>query len=346
MSNDELMREFEGEKKKSFLKSFILFLSRIGIAGGIIYWLINLHYNEFVNVLQNIDPVWLIVAAFFYLIVCLASAMRWLLLLKVQKIEITFWEAFSLTMQGFFFSLVIPGGSLGGDLVKTGFLLNKTPKGKKLDATSTIFMDRFLGMFGQFSIGIVAALCCIPLIRRLDYAIEATILIIIMLSVLGLLSGIVIINHRQLEKIKLYAWLVNIGNKLTKGYVNRIAEILDVYRDAHRTLYKCIFIGIVFIQLNIALTLYFISKGINSAASAVTPLIFGVSMGNTAGLLPITPSGIGTRDAVIKAILTAGGFSQGDSVAIPLLYTAIVVIFSVLGGLFFIFKKSKKNNEK
>ena len=341
MSNDDLINEYEERKKTSVLKSLVGFVLRIAIAGGIIYWLINLHYSELVNALQNIDPAWLIVAAFFYLIVCLASALRWLLLLKIQKIEITFFEAFSLTMQGFFFSLVIPGGSLGGDLVKTGFLLKKTPKGKKLDATSTIFMDRFLGMFGQFSIGIVMTLFCIPLIRRLDYAIEATILIIVLISILGLIAGIVIINHRKLEKIRLYAWLVEIGNRITKGYVDRIALILDVYKDAHKTLYKCIFIGIAFIQLNIALTLFFISKGLHTATTAISPLIFGVSMGNTAGLLPITPSGIGTRDAVIKAILTAGGFSQGDSVAIPLLYTAIVIIFSVFGGLFFIFKKSK-----
>jgi glycosyltransferase 2 family protein len=342
MSNDELIKEFEEKKKTSVLKSLVCFILRIGIAGGIIYWLVTLHYEDFVNVLQNIDPIWLFVAAFFYFIICLASAFRWLLLLKVQKIEITFFEALSLTMQGFFFSMVIPGGSLGGDLVKTGFLLKRTPKGKKLEATSTIFMDRFLGMFGQFSIGIVLAVLCIPLIRRLDYAIEATILIIVMISIVGLLAGITIINHRKLEKIKFYAWMVGIGNRLTKGYVNRIAVILDVYKDAHRTLYKCIFIGVVFIQLNIALTLFFISKGIHSATTSISPLIFGVSMGNTAGLLPITPSGIGTRDAVIKAILTAGGFSQGDSIAIPLLYSALVVLFSVLGGLFFIFNKSNK----
>jgi glycosyltransferase 2 family protein len=342
MSNDELIKEFEGKKKTSALKSLICFILRIGIAGGIIYWLITLHYEEFVNVIQNIDPSWLIVAAFFNLIVYLASALRWFLLLKIQKINITYYETFSLTMQGVFFSLVIPGGSLGGDLVKTGFLLSRTPKGRRLEATSTIFMDRFLGMFGQFSIGIVMALFCIPLIRRLDYAIEATILIIIMISIIGLFTGIVIINHRKLEKIKLYSWMVVIGNKLTKGYVDRIATILDVYKDAHRTLYKCIFIGIVFIQLNMALILFFISKGINSATTVVKPLILGVSLGNTAGLLPITPSGIGTRDAVVKAILTAGGFSQGDSIAIPLLFSAFLILFSIFGGLFFIFNKSNK----
>jgi glycosyltransferase 2 family protein len=342
MSNEKLIEEFEEHKKTSAVKSLIFFVLRIAIAGGIVYWLISVHYDEFVKVMNHIDLKWLIVAAFFNLIVYLASALRWLLLLKIQKIPITFFEAFSLTMQGTFFSLVIPGGSLGGDLVKTGFLLSRTPKGRRLEATSTIFMDRFLGMFGQFSIGIIMTCLCIPLIRRLDYAVEATILLIIMISIIGLLAGIAIINHRKLEKIRFYSWMVGVGNKLTKGYVDRIAEILDVYRDAHKILYKCIFIGAVFIQLNMALILFFISKGIHSATIAVKPLILGVSLGNTAGLLPITPSGIGTRDLVVKSILTAGGFSQGDSVAVPLLFSAFLILFSVFGGLFFIFKKSKK----
>ena len=285
--------------------------------------------------LSHIDLNWLVVAAVFNVVVYLASAWRWLLLLKIQKIQITFWEAFSLTMQGAFFSLVIPGGSIGGDLVKTGFLLSRTTKGHRLEATSTIFMDRFLGMFGQFSIGILMAFFCIPLIRRLDYAIEFTVLLIIGISIVGLCAGIAIINHRKLEKIRLYAWMVGIGNKLTKGYVDRIAEILDVYKDARKTLLKCIVIGAVLIQLNMALILFFISRGIHSATLAVKPFILGVSLGNTAGLLPLTPSGIGTRDAVVKAILTGGGFSQGDSVAIPLLFSAFLIMFSILGGLFF-----------
>ncbi|MCF7791050.1 MAG: flippase-like domain-containing protein [Victivallales bacterium] len=337
---NQITNKFAEQKKRSTIKNLFYFSLRVIIAGSIIYWLISSHYKDFIKVIQHIEPFWLIIAGFLNLIIYLASALRWFLLLKVQKIRITFFEAFSLTMQGIFFSLVIPGGALGGDLVKTGFLLSRTPKGHKLEATSTIFMDRFLGMFGQFSIGIVMAVFCIPLIRRLDYAIEVTVLIIIMLSVAGLLAGIAIINHRKLEKIKLYNWCVKVGNKLTKGYVDKIAQILDVYKDAHKTLFKCILIGTVFIQLNMALILFFISKGIHSSTTAIKPFILGISLGNTAGLLPITPCGLGTRDAVVKAILSGGGFSPGDSVAIPLLFSTFLILFSLFGGLFFVFKKN------
>ena len=337
------------ESKKSLkttIKSFIFFIIKIAIAAGIIFWLISNHYNDFVKVLKNVDFSWLIAAAILYFIIMLGSALRWFLLLKLIKIEITFFETLSLTMQGMFFSLVLPGGSIGGDLVKTGFLVSRTPKGRKLAATSTIFMDRFLGMFGQFSIGIVMAVICMPLIMRMDELTRITMLLIVLICIVGIIVGVIILLHRKLEKIRLFAWCIKFADRLTKGLISKLTEILDVYKGSKKTMIKCILIGVVAIQLNMAFILYFIARGIHASYIALKPCILGISLGNTAGLLPITPSGIGTRDAVVKAVLATGGFFQGDAVAIPLLFSAIIILFSLLGGVFFVFTKNKKNTAK
>jgi len=318
---------------------------KIVVAGGIIFWLVHNNYDSFVKVLQNIDVFWVLGAGVLYLIVMLASALRWFMLLELLQINVTYFEAFSLTMQGAFFSLVIPGGSLGGDLVKTGFLLSRTPKGRKLEATSTVFMDRFLGMFGQFTIGIIMGIICIPLIMKMDYLTKITSILLILVSFLGIIAGLAILFHRKLEKIKLFAWGINFTDKCTKGFVSRITEILDVYSNAQKTLIKCILVGAVFIQLNMAFILYFIAHGIHASFIAIKPLILATSLGNTAGLLPITPSGIGTRDAIIKSILTAGGFFEGDAVAIPLLFSALILLFSLFGGIFFVLSKKRKLNK-
>ena len=148
--------------------------------------------------------------------------------------------------------------------------------------------------------------------------------------------------HRKLEKVRLFAWGINTADKYTKGFISRITDILDVYSNSQKTLLKCILIGVVFIQINMAIILYFIAYGIHASYIAIKPLLLAVSLGNTAGLLPITPSGIGTRDAIIKSILTAGGFLEGDAVAIPLMFTAFIILFSLFGGLFFILSKNKK----
>jgi glycosyltransferase 2 family protein len=327
---------------KTKVKSIALFICKIIIAISIILWLVASNYNDFEKVLKDIDIVWLIGAVILYLIVMQASAFRWLLLLKLLKIKITYFEAFSLTLQGGFFSLVLPGGSLGGDLVKTGFLLSKTSKGQKLEATSTIFMDRFLGMFGQFSLGIIMGIICFPLIMEMDDLTKITTLFLLFLCILGIIAGFAILLHRQLERIKLFAWCIKLADKFTKGSVSRIAEILDTYKNSQKTLIKCILIGVIFIQVNMAFILYFIAYGIHTPYIAIKPFILAMSLGNTAGLLPITPAGIGTRDAIIKSILTAGGLHEGDAVAIPILFSALIVLFSIIGGFFFIFNKHKR----
>jgi uncharacterized membrane protein YbhN (UPF0104 family) len=66
-------------------------------------------------------------------------------------------------------------------------------------------------------------------------------------------------------------------------------------------------------------------------------VIVASTIGNTAGLLPITQSGVGTRDLFMITLLTAGGFSKGVATATSIIYTAVILSFNLLGGLFFIF---------
>lgn len=338
----------EDQKKKhsnSFLgkvKSIAWFFGKIIIAGGIIYWLVSDHYEEFIHVIRNVDYNWLLFALIFYIISQVAAAFRWFLLLRVQKIRVSFFEALSLSMQGTFFSLVIPGGALGGDVVRTSFLLSRTPKGTKLAATSTVFMDRFTGMFGQFSIALIMGFFCIYDIKSMDRVSQFTVLLILAISVLGIIIGIIFLIHRELEKFRIYCYLKKIGDKWTKGFVSDATDILDVYNRSKKTMINCVLIGAIFIQLNMSLILYFIAKGIHAANITIKPLIFSIAVGNTAGLLPITPSGLGTRDAIVKTVLANGGFTQGDSIAMPLLFSSIMLFVGLLGGLFLIFHKKNK----
>ena len=335
-------------RKKTFvdrIKSLLLFFVKIIIAASIIGWLISSHYNDFMRALSNIEFSWLLVAVVLYLSTMVASALRWHLLLKIQNINITFFESLSLTMQGIFFSLVIPGGSLGGDLIKTGFIVSRTPRGNRLAVTSTVFMDRFLGMFGQFALAIVMGFMYIPEIRSMSVLGRDTVVVIWFASVAGILAGVAIMTHRQLEKIKPYTFFIKIFDRLSHGMITKLTDILDIYNSSKKTMFYCVLIGAIFVQLNMSLILYFIARGIHSAVMPIKALIFSIALGNTAALLPITPSGVGTRDFIVKEILVAGGFSHGDALAIPLLFTILMIFTSLIGGFFFVFHKIRKKIE-
>lgn len=328
------------------VRSTLWLIIKYLIAFSIIGWLISNNYHAFVKVIKEIDIFWLVLAILAYVLVMIGQAWRWYLLLKVQGIMVSFFETFSLTMQGVFFSLVIPGGAIGGDLVRTTFLISRTPKGNKLAATSTVFMDRFMGMFAQFILSIVFAIPFIPQIIRMDDAPKLTVILILVVSVLGLIAGFCLILHRQLEKFPGISTLIKFTDKMTKGFLSDAFEILDVYHSEKKVMLYCIIISMIFVQLGISFILFLVAKGIHCASITLIPLILSIALGNTAGLLPITPGGLGTRDAVVKGTLTAGGFSHGDAIAIPLLFSIIMLAVSISGGLFFLFhKRSKKNYE-
>ncbi len=70
-------------------------------------------------------------------------AVRLNVMLKVHRIILSFWESFYLGLVGLFFNLFLPS-SVGGDVVKIYYAAKHSP-GKKIQATTSIIMDRLMG---------------------------------------------------------------------------------------------------------------------------------------------------------------------------------------------------------
>lgn len=70
-------------------------------------------------------------------------AVRLKIMLKVHRILLNFFESFYLGLVGLFFNLFLPS-SVGGDVVKAYYAAKHSP-GKKIQATTSIIMDRLMG---------------------------------------------------------------------------------------------------------------------------------------------------------------------------------------------------------
>lgn len=322
-------------------KSLLWVICRIGIAAGVIGWILFKQPLDIAQMIESVDIKWLLLAILFYFVHQLTGAVRWFLLLKVLKIDITLFESLSLFFQGLFFSLIIPGGAIGGDLVKANCLIARTPSGSRLEGTFTILMDRIIGMIALFSLAGVVAFISHELFNKLDGILEVMVYALIVGCFSGLAAIIVIFFHRQLEKIKPIGKLMKLVDKFSKGALSRLAGALDLYRTSYKTVILCIVMSVIFIHINAAMVLCFISYGVGENVPPKTVLA-AITAGNTAGLIPLTPGGFGTRDAVINGILEAGGVDKSKAVLIALLYTAIILLFSLVGGLFFVFDRKNK----
>lgn len=324
-----------------------MFILKAALAVAIIFWMIYSNYGAFIKQLEKFNFIWLIPAVICYFIHILAGSWRWHILTKVIGINVPWKDAFIMTFKALFWTLIIPGGAIGGDLAKVGILSAHTPKGCKVEGAFTVLMDRITGMIGLFSIAIVVTAIAYPTLAKMpDGIMKIAIFAVILSSVSGLVAGIAIFCHRQLEKIKPLGYLMKQADHYSHGALSRMTAATDLYRDAWKTLSVAVLVSIIFIHLNLVLAVYFITLGLG--ITSLTPLMLtaAVIIGNIAGLIPLSIAGIGIRDSFMKAVLTGSSVSDGSATAIPILYSAMIIMCNMVGSIFVIFHAGRPIDSK
>ncbi len=180
-----------------------------------------------------------------------------------------------------------------------------------------------------------------------------------LIEVLIVIAVIGIFFHRHLEKIKLIKWCIDTADSITKGAVHSVMDAMDSFRSAWGTLLKIVLINMIFVHIVLATVVYCIASGIDKPkVPEVAPEIYvlATSLGNAAGVIPITPSGTGTRDAVIGKVFAASFMADdqnltekdafGIAIVISLIFTSLILIFNLSGGLFFMLDKYTRKDER
>jgi len=313
------------------------FALKIAVAVAIVAWLASKNPKELLNCLASFKLEWLALAAALYALHLFANAWRWWLLLRAQSIECRLFDATSITMQSFFFSLVIPGGALGGDLVRAGFLTARIPKDRKFDGAFSILMDRLTGMIGIFLVAMLVLPFSWQFLSKCGGRMDLPVRLIILGSAAGLAASLLVFHHRKLEKIPILLKCKQLADRLSGGLPSKVADALDTYNSSPKTIAICVFASVVFVNLTLGLVMHCLALGAGVANPPIAATIAAITIGNIVGLLPLTPSGVGARDVFVIAILAAAGISQGQATACALALTALILGFNLAGGLFFVF---------
>src|SRR5213592_1037040 len=99
--------------------------------------------------LQEADYRWVAAAIAAYVIVEIAAAIRWQILLRVQKIRLNVPRLIGLFLIGMFYNQFLPGGT-GGDIIKSYLLLKETKA--KAGALLAVVFDRLIGLVALVTI--------------------------------------------------------------------------------------------------------------------------------------------------------------------------------------------------
>src|SRR5579863_6219858 len=135
------------------LSKTLSLLLKIAFAIGVFYWMVHsgkLNLQVVGRAFRDQWPLALFLLFTDYLQIAIIS-WRWNVLNRALGFGIRYLEAFSLSMIGLLFTVVIPG-SVGGDVIKAYYVGTRVPN-RRAHAFTTILMDRYLGLLSLLTLG-------------------------------------------------------------------------------------------------------------------------------------------------------------------------------------------------
>jgi hypothetical protein len=148
--------------------------------------------------LSQANYTWIALAILAYILVEIAAAVRWQILLRVQKIHLSLPRVSGLFLIGMFYNQVLPGGT-AGDIMKSYLLLKETKE--KAGALLAVVFDRLIGLVALVAITVTLVSLRFDLLWRTpappgsDLSPRTLVLVLLVLlgsSITGLLASFII----------------------------------------------------------------------------------------------------------------------------------------------------------
>ena len=331
-----------------FRNKYVLTVLRLAVAAFFLWWVMkDIRFSELRKLTWEGLITGVIAGGMVAVLQVVCTAYRWKLLLRGQGIHISGFRAVSLTFQGSMFSLFMPGGAVGGDVLKAAFLARETRDGQKIEGVTTIFLDRVIGMMALFLLVLVSGLCCIRQVLAFQPEIRLLALILMAVCIAGLTAGLVVLFQDVFFKIRFLAFLLEKADGLVHGALTRILNSVEVCRRDRRTLLVAFLASILILHPLLIFSAFLVMRGVSGGFPPFLPGMFSFSLGSTASVAPVTPGGLGTRDKVIEVMLHSFGVDPSVASLTPILYSIALMFSAVIGIVFFLMDmKEARTQEK
>ncbi|HUE50001.1 MAG TPA: lysylphosphatidylglycerol synthase transmembrane domain-containing protein [Candidatus Dormibacteraeota bacterium] len=314
------------------MKKILVTFFQLAVTIAVLYWVYHDPEKraQMVQALRHAQYHWIAIGILAYVVVEIAAAFRWHVLLKVQGIHLSLPRLSGLFLIGMFYNQFLPGGT-GGDIIKSYFLVKETPD-KRAGALLAVVFDRFIGLVALVTI--TGALISVrfdflsqtPETRRLLWVLLA----LLGASILALLSTFVITGFK-------------LFHLLPKKFPGReklieIAAAYHLYARHWRATFVAFGASVV---AHLATFATFLCAAY--ALGARVPLVnfFAIMpVERTISALPISFAGIGLREKVLQIMLHGlCGVPEGTAILIGSLSFLIILICCIPGAIVYFFYK-------
>ena len=284
---------------------------------------------QMADALLKADYPWLLGAIFFYLLVEVAAAARWHVLLKVQGINLTIPRVTGLFFIGMFFNQFLPGGT-GGDIVKSYYLLKETTA--KAGALLAVLFDRLIGLVALVTI--TAALILV----RYHWLAQTNQTRNYLWFVLLILSGCV----AALVTTFLISGF-NLASRLPNEFPARekLIEISAAYHLYARHWTGSLVAFALSLVAHLATFFTFLFVAYTLRANVRLLDFFAVMpIERTISAIPISFAGEGPREHVLQVMLSGlCGIAPGVAALIGTMSFLVILLCSAPGGIIYLFYK-------
>ncbi len=311
-------------------KEQIKFSIKIIISAGILIFLI--YKIDFVTLIPAISSLkyydFGLLAAVFAITI-IPAAIRWNILLKSQNKGVKIFRLYKFYLIGYYFNNFLPTG-VGGDIARAWMIVNYTNNLKL--SVATIFIERILGLAATLSIALVV----LPfvkleiIVKYILFSVTAFVFIII----------VMVFNSTSAKLIKKCFKIIPIEKMKYKAH--EIFETIHIFKNSKKDLFFTYLVSIIY---QATLIFYFFVSAFVLDLDVkfqyflvFLPIIWIMSM------IPISFNAFGVREAGFAFFFEQIGRSKGEGVLVSLLGMFIIVIVSLIGGIFFI--TSKKMDSK
>lgn len=305
-------------------KTFLKFT----FAGLIIFWLISKGQLDFSLLLKT----WNFKASLFVMVAVIVSnivltSYRWKLLVATySKERLPLRSMISLTWIGCFFSSVLPG-AVTGDFIKLLYARDLDRKLSKTFLLSTIFLDRFLGLFALLSLASFFSLLDYKTLGQKGNQLVhlAHINFILFAICLGFFLILFVPKALQQKVLAFFLRIPVVGNRLEKTV--RETWIVGEQKSA---LGLCLLISLSVQTLSVFGFWFLISPFLN------TPLTLGnaftcIPAGFVTIAIPISPAGLGVGHLAFAKLFEFFGVTGGASLFN--IYFILAVSVNLVGAI-------------
>ncbi len=296
------------------IKKYLKFLGIIIF----VFILLKIDLSELIRVLSQIRIFFFVCALALVFPLMFIKSFRWNVLLKSQGISYQLYETYMVYMSSLYFGFITPGRL--GEFIKA-FYIKQDKDVSVSRGMSSVLVDRMFDMYILLLVG-TFGLWKFNVLGKLD-------LTYLFLLILIVLLPLFLLNKRVMKKPVSLLYRI----ALIKKYEDRIKNSFnDFYNGVNKLINRGLILAFLLTCLSYLLFFFQCYLLLNSLDISIDfldiTLIMGVS--NLISLIPLSISGLGTRDAVLIFFFSLLGFNPELAVSYAFL---VFLNFFVFGGL-------------